>query len=500
MGKKFKTNIDLAVTVEPGEPEQGDVRLSMDALDSIVITRTDGTCKHVLDSDALPLDIAMGGTGLSELGSPGQVLTVSQGGDSTQWRDSSPETPASIKSKYESNPDTNAYTDADLAAVENIPTALSQLTNDSYYVADQYYTHTDNNFTAEEKNKLAGLDDNHFKGNYLSLEELQDAHPSAQDGDYAYVGAAGTTTVMYIWDGTDEQWEAGSSPAGETPASIKSKYESNQDTNAYTDDDLAVVGTVGDVTDLETSNKSTVVGAINELAGDIAAAMDNPMAADGDIIIGGADGAPARLPIGTAGQVLTVNSGASAPVWQNGGGGGGGNYVKLASVTVTANTYYVTFESIFDPATYSSYVVYFSRLMLLTNDGLLCLQLKNGTGVYAGASDYVTSHAAAYGTSYTAAQVTDKWMALTKIGIAAPGDVSGASGISGELFIGGADTDASKTQVVGTANGYSVAGSNATLFNFAGSLNVAYPVDGFRLLFSSGRTTSGNVTVFGVKR
>lgn len=54
-----------------------------------------------------------------------------------------------------------------------------------------------------------------------------------------------------------------------------------------------------------------------------AAGMTNPMTTQGDIISGGASGAPGRLAIGTAGQVLTVNAGATAPEWAAASGGGG---------------------------------------------------------------------------------------------------------------------------------------------------------------------------------
>ena len=39
----------------------------------------------------------------------------------------------------------------------SVPTATSDLTNDSNYVVDNNYTHTDNNYTTTEKNKLAGI-------------------------------------------------------------------------------------------------------------------------------------------------------------------------------------------------------------------------------------------------------------------------------------------------------------------------------------------------------
>jgi hypothetical protein len=70
--------------------------------------------------------------------------------------------------------------------------------------------------------------------------------------------------------------------------------------------------------------------------------MTNPMTTTGDVIYSSSGSTPARLGIGTAGQVLKVNSGATAPEW-------GAASVSLTSqsanlgadVTMTsANTYY----------------------------------------------------------------------------------------------------------------------------------------------------------------
>jgi hypothetical protein len=162
-------------------------------------------------------------------------------------------------------------------------------------------------------------------------------------------------------------------------------YESNADTNAYTDDEKDIAGSVGDVADLETSVKSTIVAAVNEvvdtfadyvpitrtvngkalsssitlsnsdigsdpaitagttsqfwqgdkswqnfgdsvratlLAGlststnsaivalgklqaQISSGFQNPMTTAGDIIVGGQNGTPTRLPLGSSGQVIT---------------------------------------------------------------------------------------------------------------------------------------------------------------------------------------------------
>jgi microcystin-dependent protein len=46
----------------------------------------------------------------------------------------------------------------------------------------------------------------------------------------------------------------------------------------------------------------------------------NPMTTQGDVIYGGASGAPTRLAKGTASQVLTMNAGATAPEWADASG------------------------------------------------------------------------------------------------------------------------------------------------------------------------------------
>lgn len=53
---------------------------------------------------------------------------------------------------------TAASGDAQILNKPTIPTATSDLTNDSDFVEDASYVHTDNNFTTAEKNKLAGIE------------------------------------------------------------------------------------------------------------------------------------------------------------------------------------------------------------------------------------------------------------------------------------------------------------------------------------------------------
>ncbi len=92
-------------------------------------------------------------------------------------------------------------------------------------------------YTQTEKTKLASLEDSKFKGLYTSYASLTGSYPTGAAGYYANVDSGvGNDVVRYIWDVDDTGWvlQLGVSTA-ETPASIKTKYESNPDTNAFTD-------------------------------------------------------------------------------------------------------------------------------------------------------------------------------------------------------------------------------------------------------------------------
>ena len=66
--------------------------------------------------------------------------------------------------------------------------------------------------------------------------------------------------------------------------------------------------------------------------------MTNPMTTTGDIIYSSPGSTPVRLGIGTANQVLTVNSGATAPEWKTPAGGGGKVLQVVGATTTTATT------------------------------------------------------------------------------------------------------------------------------------------------------------------
>ena len=65
-----------------------------------------------------------------------------------------------------------------------------------------------------------------------------------------------------------------------------------------------------------------------------AAGMTNPMTTTGDVIYSSPGSTPVRLGIGTANQILAVNSGATAPEWKTVSGGG----MTLLSTTTLSGT------------------------------------------------------------------------------------------------------------------------------------------------------------------
>lgn len=95
---------------------------------------TDGAMTQKAVTDAIP-------TTLSDLNEDSSHRTVTDA-EKTTWNNKS-----TFSGSYN-----------DLTNKPTIPTLTSQLTNDSNFVSDSAYVHTDNNYTTSEKNKLAGIE------------------------------------------------------------------------------------------------------------------------------------------------------------------------------------------------------------------------------------------------------------------------------------------------------------------------------------------------------
>jgi hypothetical protein len=94
--------------------------------------------------------------------------------------------------------------------------------------------------------------------------------------------------------------------------------------------------------------------------------MVNPMTTTGDTIYSSSGSTPARLGIGTAGQVLRVNSGATAPEWATPATGGGMTLISTTTLTGSA----VTLSSI--PQTYVSLVLFISGVNVSVDCNFFC--------------------------------------------------------------------------------------------------------------------------------
>jgi len=173
-------------------------------------------------SEALPGQIAVGTTGANDVirtfpaAAEAKLNAIDAGATDDM-------TGAEIKAAYEAEANTNGYTDA-------------------------------------EKTKLAGLEEGKFKGRFTgadfpaALAALAAAEPTPPSGSTAEI-SDGATVKTAVWDGANWVEDPAATP-GETAASVKTKYESNADTNAFTDADETKLdgieaGATGDMTGAE---------------------------------------------------------------------------------------------------------------------------------------------------------------------------------------------------------------------------------------------------------
>lgn len=102
--------------------------------------------------------------------------------------------------------------------------------------------------TTAERTKLAGLEEGKFKGRFTAVDfttalgDLTTANPAPAAGSTAEI-SDGSTVKTAIWDGSVWVEDPAAVP-GETAASVKSKYESNANTNPFTDAQVAKLAAI----------------------------------------------------------------------------------------------------------------------------------------------------------------------------------------------------------------------------------------------------------------
>jgi hypothetical protein len=213
--------------------------------------------------------------------------------------------------------------------------------------------------------------------------------------------------------------------------------------------------------------------------------MTNPMTTTGDTIYSSSGSTPARLGIGSTGQVLTVASG--LPSWATPAAGGGG--MTLISRTSFSNVASQAFDGVFT-STYDTYFVNINSIYAATADNDLHWQFR-----YAGPTTQTANYYSAnFGYNYNAE--------LTNAGINNGSEIlvstqSGANDrpTSAQLYV----------NQVGNASQYgAVSGlvfNNPSLLQsvLGGEAFVARTYTGF-LLKSSSTNITGTVSIFGVNK
>jgi hypothetical protein len=156
---------------------------------------------------------------------------------------------------------------------------------------------------------------------------------------------------------------------GRVPTTANSPLTAKGDLFGYSTTQARVpIGTNGQVLTADSAETTGVKWATPAAAG-----MTNPMTTTGDTIYSSSGSTPARLGIGTAGQVLAVNSGATAPEWTTVSSGGmtliGSSSLSGASVTISSI-----------PSTYKHLMILIERAYSTSSDYPMALRFSGDTG------------------------------------------------------------------------------------------------------------------------
>ena len=205
----------------------------------------------------------------------------------------------------------------------------------------------------------------------------------------------------------------------------------------------------------------------------------------GDIIYRNAT-VPTRLGIGTANQVLAVNSGATAPEWKT--IAGGLNLINRTSFSNVATTT-TSFDNVFS-STYETYMIVIETIYSAVSDDMQ-IQMRYGTTTQA--SGY---YGMSYGAAFNAAALTFKGQSNTSQ--LTLWESTGASGYgsSGTITVTQVGNGSRRPYI----SGYAMNGdNNYGASNFGGLLDASQTFTGF-LLKSSSSNITGTVAVYGLAK
>lgn len=212
--------------------------------------------------------------------------------------------------------------------------------------------------------------------------------------------------------------------------------------------------------------------------------MTNPMTTTGDTIYSSSGSTPARLGIGSTGQVLTVAGG--VPTWATAGGSSGLTFISRTTFSGVASQ---AFDNVFT-SSYYSYIARIEYIYAATGGDDLQLQFR-----YAGPT---TETAGYYGSSFQSVYTGST--SVTGVNNAAQGtlcDDTGDSpqGTTAVINFNGVGNASEKPTYYGHASNFP--GSGQQLFNAINTTARTYT--GF-LLKSSSSNITGAVSIYGLAK
>jgi hypothetical protein len=214
-----------------------------------------------------------------------------------------------------------------------------------------------------------------------------------------------------------------------------------------------------------------------------AAGMTNPMTTTADVIYSSSGSTPARLGIGTAGQVLKVNSGATAPEWATADFG----LTLINTTTVGSGVTSTSLPADTFSATYTNYKFLFTSVTSCTADIALFFRLRSASTDESSASYSANGYRATSGL----AVVNDVNQTSQQIGFIRSGFAERFF-VSGELY--------RPKEVAQTMYATNCAIDNAGTFTnlqLSGLLNTATSYDSITFIYANGNVTGGKISVYG---
>lgn len=401
-------------------------------------------------------------------------------------------TPAQIKDGYESNPDTNAFTDAEKSKLAGV--AAGATANASNAELRDRATHTGSQAISTVTGLSAQIDRLSFVA--AGLDGTSDFNDLITAGPYALLfgAAAGSRnpnhpdgqTALAAGNGASNYYWLEVLAYGTNRMQIATPYLTAADTSKATIKfRYRIAGTW---------NSWTALARMD-------AVLSNPMATAGDIIVGGASGAPERLAKGGIGQFLGIQSdgnlgyisspivaveylvvgggGSGGPAFagSHGGGGGGGGGVQTGSATLVRGTILP---------------------VVVGSGGAAVASNTGGRGNMGGQSSF-NGLTASGGGGGAGSSVGAGNLAATGGATGGGGNVynvTGAAGGSGQGFAGGNGGGvAGSSGVAGGGGGAgAVGGNSSSLQSGAGGAGVASNISGVPVTYGGGGGGGGGWT------